>query len=88
VGTGPDQYTRWQQLTLDEPPVVEMLVRVGYSRRTGVLQFQVESFDATEERRLSLWSLPGRDPQAWPKDLATCVQELTQLLEYHIDPFS
>lgn len=77
----------WEQLALEPPPVVELILRVGLVPDGSHAQIQFECHDATRGELIALSSWPHLDLGSLEARLPEVVEDFCALVRRYSAPF-
>lgn len=79
--------SKWAQLSMLPPPVVEITLKVGVIRTEDHVQAQIEVIDATTGGLIGLVSWPHFSLPDFEERMREIGQSLTETLREHTGPF-
>lgn len=77
----------WEQLSLLDPDVTELVLRIGIVDSANHWQHQLELRDPSSGKLLAMESAPALDLANWPHHLDAVVRRLRAILSDSIEPF-
>ena len=86
--TQPDSAPRWwAQLSLLDPDVFEITLRIGVVPEADHLQWQLDVRDPSSSALLGMVSSPAQSASRWQNAVTAIERELREKLGHRIDPF-